>query len=146
MNKSDGFHGRWNWRIMALIKALIFFAVAIYAGVKNIHWGIVCTYALTGIILFMAGALADIYNGARFLSPMEVLLRHEGKAWVLTIMRRLSDEQVFAPQDAVLRVMREVDLREMPETILGCPKFTKVFGGYMVLGQIYRLPEQGEVA
>jgi hypothetical protein len=53
---------------------------------------------------------------------IEVILRHDKKAWLLPIMRNFSGE-IYAPEDPQLRKLKPVDLRQVPQTVLGCPKF-----------------------
>lgn len=140
-----------SWTFMCALKALLFFAVAIAApsmrpdlASQPLGWALIATYALTGLIILMLGMLMDSRESAQRPQQIEVLLRHEGKAWLLTVLRNRSGE-LYAPSDPDMRKMRPVDLADLPGTVLGCPRYIQQSYApnlFMILGQFYSWSEE----
>jgi hypothetical protein len=139
---------RWRkimWTQMFALKAVFFIIIAVAVmmhGHPNIPsenlWAFGATYALTGVVLILFGMLQDARENAQRPQHVEVLLRHNNKAWRLTVMRSATGE-LYAPLDESKRVMKPVDLREVSEDVLGCPKFTpgNWDGTFWILGKQY---------
>lgn len=146
---------RWrtimSWTFMFSVKAAVFFGIAIAAAVSGVPdvspkhlWPVVATYALTGMVLVLAGMLFDARGNAQRPQAIEVLLRHDGKAWLLTVMRNPTGE-LYAPSNKDKRIAWPIlDLRDIPEDVLGCPRFVPCPQGaayspraFQVLGKRY---------
>ncbi len=118
-----------NWTPMFAIKALVFFAVATaimadgHEQIADEHlWAFGATYALSGVVFLLFGFLLDSRENARRPQAVKVLLRHAGKAWLLTVMRNATGE-LYAPADESLRTAEPVSLDDLSEDVLGCPRF-----------------------
>jgi hypothetical protein len=114
---------------MFMLKAFVFFGAAVLIAVygnPNVSpehlWAFVATYALTGIIFALFGILLDAREDARRPQQVDVLLRHDSESWLLPVMRNHTGE-VYAPLDPSMRIMKPVALHQLPEDILGSPRF-----------------------
>lgn len=140
---------RWRnvmWTLNSCFRALIFVGIgalilkygATEVSPHNYYGFVALCYLLTGIASVLLGMLLDARDTAQRPQAIEVLLRHDGKAWLLNVMRTPTGE-LFAPMDERLRTMRPVSMNELSEDVLGCPRFTWDFGSihYRVLGKTY---------
>lgn len=137
-----------SWTSMFALKAIVFVGIAIMMMVTDNplvlhheHWIMVATYALTGVVLLLVGMLLD----ARSPQKIKVLVRHDGRAWLLNVVRSHTG-QLYAPQDDDLRIARPINLNDAAQDILGCPYFTttlqlgddgRIHRIFRVLGKVY---------
>jgi hypothetical protein len=132
----------YYWRSLTGTVGLIVFCAAVsiaredHQGDADPRWAFVVAFTMSSVIVFLLGIIADQYE-AMVPQPMEVLLRHNNKAWVLTVMRA-HEGAIYAPVSQSDRRMREVDIKTVSPSMLGSPKFTEEKnGGFTILGQTY---------
>lgn len=123
------------------IVACLFAALAIFATLHEASWSVIMTYALTAVTIMLAGKLADRNEP----QEIEVLLRHSGTMWLLTVLRA-PNGRIYAPYEKEKRLMRQVSSAfDLPRDILGCPHFSYIGSGfYMILDQEYGIAESEE--
>jgi hypothetical protein len=135
------------WTPAGFATAIVFWAFAVIGAVLGVPnagpmwWSVIGTYFLTGLVCILIGVLADLRADYNRPEEIEVLLRYQGHAWVLTVLRNRTGE-LYAPSRADKRTLKPVDLAKVPHTILGCPRFIPLYKSekypqFNVLGELY---------